>query len=310
MIIKFNQVNDNLNHNLYFLYGSDLLAQGVFKKIIHSYSKSVIETFYLDSNFNWDGFQKRFLPSIDDECRLIKWYWLEEPKSSLERILCNFLSSFSKKHSLVIFYEKKDKKYRSKKWWSAIDNNGIIIDLWPLRNTNEVWGWIKETSTIPFSKYDLQIITDYLGNDLFSISQILKQLPLVSEHFNLELVIKQFLGYRKYDLHDLLNAIWENKPQQVIAIYQNLCSVNNLSLVLWGLANDFRLIWNIKNKLISINSSKIQFFRQKALQTGCNRVNLSKIKKWWTDLLDFEQEFKKGNDLNLLPLLLEITTDG
>ncbi len=308
MIIKEKQINQYLNHSLYFLYGNDLLAQTVFHTVVPPLPNSNITTFYLDADFEWYQLQKQFLPSIDDQMmhQIIKWYWLEVPNPQIVKALSDLVKHLDQNHRLIIFYEKKDKKHRTQKWWKTLDSNGMIVDLWPPKNTPEIWRWIQANTTVRLSNSELKIITDYLGNDLLTIKQVLNQLPLLPSPLTLKNVIQSFLGYRTYDLYDLLNAIWEKDPKQVTVIYQTLNNVTHFPLILWGLANDLRLIWELKNQTLTLENAKIPFYRQKALQMGCNRVTLTQIKTWWQNLLNFEQAFKTGEKKDLLPLLLKM----
>jgi DNA polymerase-3 subunit delta len=214
---------------------------------LHGYNERRL--FYADSKFDWNSVlieashislfsEKKFL-----EIRIISG----KPGDKGSKTLQEYLSKINTETLTLIITPKLDSSSTRGKWFTAIENQGISIQIWPV-STPQLPQWLNRRlnqSGIKANQEAIRVLADRVEGNLLSAIQEIEKLKLLAPERELtgQAMSDIVVDSSRFNVFVLLGKIMESEAKKACHILQGLRSEGtDATIILWAITRDLRIL--------------------------------------------------------------------
>lgn len=300
MRLKAEQLNAALKKGLapiYFITGDEPLQVGEAAEAVRIAAKKAgydaREVFMVEAGFNWselalqsDSF------SIFSDKKIIELR-IPSGKTGTEgsKALMAYCQRLPEDTLLLITAGKLAKASLKTKWFQALDQAGVVIQVWPL-DGQDLIQWLQRRMQTRGLQADLEgikiIASQIEGNLLAAAQEIEKLYVLYGEgRLNSQQILEVLTDSSRFDVFKLTDSILAAKPKRIIKILQGLKDEGVAApIVLWALTREVRTLLNIKyalgqgqNKAQVFKSNQIWDKRKNLVDRALTRLKQSELEQ-------------------------------
>ena len=229
----------------------DLLRQALVQQ-----GFSERETLHVDGSFKWEYLLEcanalsLFAEQKIIELRLGKAK-LGKPASD---ILRQYLDNPAPDNVLLIIADKLDGSAQKSAWFKAVDQSGIIVQIWPVE-LQQLPGWISQRARqigLTLDNDAVQLLSERVEGNLLAAKQELDKLNLLyaGQTLNAEMVIDSVSDSSRYDIYGLVDAAIQQQAARCTKILTVLRQEGtDATVVLWAISREIRSLLSIQQGL-------------------------------------------------------------
>ena len=151
---------------------------------------------------------------------------------------------------LLIVSGKIDRQSQRAKWYTALDNMGVIITVWPIQS-RELPSWIQrrlQAVGLQADKSAAQLLADRTEGNLLAAAQEIEKLKLLAPDgtVTVETILEGVLDNARYSAFSLADAALSGDSRNAIRTLRGLrAEATQPPAVLWALARDMNLLADV-----------------------------------------------------------------
>lgn len=249
-------------------------------------------TYQADRTFNWQTLaDEAGAMSLFGEKKIIEITLPSgKPGDPGAKAIEQFCQTVSDEYVLILICGKIDSNTLKRKWVSAIDKAGAIIQIWPIE-LPQFPGWLKQrlqNAGFTADNDALSLLCDKTEGNLLAAQQEIEKLRLTQSdsHLTAENISNTVGDSARYSIFDLTDACLAQDLPHALKICQGLKDEGtDKTLIIWSLSREIRLLYAVAAGLHQ-NTPPAQIFKQqrlflqkkqKQLLSAAPRFNLSKL---------------------------------
>ena len=157
-----------------------------------------------------------------------------------------YCERISSDNILLLIMPKLDKRSQSLKWFKALEQVGVVIQVWPVTE-NYLAQWIvrrMKTRGLSASKEAVVLLAEKTEGNLLALAQEIEKLSLSGAGtIDREAILAAAGEDAKYDVYKLVDAAIAGKYQRVAKILMALKASGEVpSLILWAFTREIRAL--------------------------------------------------------------------
>lgn len=207
------------------------------------------QVFHVDNKFDWQalieeaGSLSLFAAKKIIELKLPNG----KPGTDGSKKLVEFIESAPDDTILIIESGKIDKKSFNTKWAKAIEQSGVIIQVWPIK-PEEMLGFMRQRAQklkLNIEHDALQLLSSRLEGNPLAAKQELDKLKLLhgKNPISVGMIFHEVKDSARYSAYDLANAILQSRTHDAINILHHLKAEGAAPLnIIWPITRDTRVI--------------------------------------------------------------------
>ena len=258
MNIKAEQLSAHLKSkslsSIYIISGDELLLVQEAADAVRAAAKlnGHIERklFHADSKFDWND----ILTEVDSRSLFSNKKFLEiriitgKPGDEGSKALQAYLKKVDPETFTLIVTPKLDKASTRSKWFTALEAQGIFIQIWPI-GAHQLPQWLNQRlnqSDIKVSGEALSILAENIEGNLLAAIQEIEKLKLLApkEEMTGEAMSVMVTDSAKFNVFSLVDRIMEGEAQKACRILHGLRSDGTeAAFVLWAITRHLRIIF-------------------------------------------------------------------
>ncbi len=315
MKLKPEQLGGQLGRSLapvYLISGDEILlvqeACDQVRAAARQQGFSERELHHADNNLDWRRLYEDVQSgSLFAERKIIELHF---PTGKFPDSALKFISDFCERPSednlLLIRSSRLDKKALSSKWAKAVDELGVIVQIWPVEAA-QLPRWIEQRLQQKGMTIDpdaLQLLTERVEGNLLAAQQEIEKLHILSDqtHLTLEEVNRCVVDSSRYSLFDLVDECLKGNAAHALKMLEGLQGEGvEPTLVIWALAREMRHLDGLRKKLEAgqpldrlLNVPSIPKKRIPALSNALRRHHLPSLMELADSLREADQAIKGG----------------
>lgn len=260
MRLKPSQLNNHLNRQglaaIYLLTGDEPLqmmetadALRIFARR-QGFTERVILT--VETGFSWENLEEQADSfSLFANKRLLEIrLGNKSPGKDGAKVLIAYANNLPSDTVLLITADKFDASKQKTKWFKALDERGVVIQIWPL-NVSDLHGWIAQR----LSKFDLQaapevinLIAERSEGHLLACAQEIEKLRLLYGAGRIEAaqVLEVVADSARFEVFNWVDTVLAGNVQRIVRQLQGLRGEGvETVLVAWALNREIRNLCHI-----------------------------------------------------------------
>lgn len=225
----------------------DLLRQHLFKTGFIER-----ETLYTDGSFKWEYLLEcANALSLFAEQKIIELRLSNKPNKQASEILREYLKNPPPDNVLLIIADKLDAAAKKSAWFKAIDQQGIIVEIWPVE-LQQLPGWINNRARLiglTLEQDAVQILCERIEGNLLAAKQELDKLNLLhpGQTLTADMVIDSVSDSSRYDIYGLVDAAIQQQVPRSNKIIEVLKQEGTeASVALWAISREIRSLLAIQ----------------------------------------------------------------
>ncbi len=265
MWIKAEQLQGALAKQLapiYLISGDEPLQLGEAADAVRLAAKNAgydnRELLTVDAYFSWRDFSLAAESlSIFSEKKIIDLRLPSgKPGAEGSKALVHYCARIPEDTLLLISTGKLDKSAKKSKWVTALEKQGVAVQVWPLEGKALVQ-WIQQrlqVKGLKVKKVAINIIASRVEGNLLAAAQEIEKLYVLYGQGNLseQQVQDAVADGARYDVFDLVDAALSGRIDRVSKILSGLQHEGVAApVVLWALARELRSLIHIQRQLAS-----------------------------------------------------------
>ncbi|MDM8566102.1 DNA polymerase III subunit delta [Candidatus Halobeggiatoa sp. HSG11] len=255
MKIKLNQLKNNISKQglaaIYLLTGDEPLQMKECADILRTAARQqgFVERVVLtvETGFTWN--------SLDNEANSLSLFankrLLEirlgnkSPGNEGTKILKAYTDNLPADTILIIIADKLDASKQKTKWFTCLDKNGIIIQIWPIEGS-QLPSWISQRMNhygLQASAEVINMIAERSEGHLLACSQEIEKLHLLygSGHITAEQILDAIVDNARFEVFSWIDTVLQGNTQRSIRQLQSMRSGGvEPILVAWALDREIR----------------------------------------------------------------------
>ena len=265
------------------------------------------EVFDIDSRFKWDNVLNSLSSmSLFADRKLLELRFSsskigDEGSKGVQAIMDNL----NPDTLILVSMPKIDKTTQKSKWFKAIDNIGISVQVWPVERNN-LPRWIQgrlQERGLNASPDALQCLTDNVEGNLLAAQQEIEKLELLvgdKRTIDLETMTKLVSNSSRYTIFNLTDRCLAGDTDTALRTFNGLrAEGTEAPVMLWSLTRELRVLHRIQSAIAqgtspfnAMQSERIFQNRQNLIQNALNRLPLRKIEKMLVKARLIDQSIK------------------
>jgi len=293
---------------LYLLSGDEILlvqeAQDLICKQAKANGFDEKNTHDAGSNFSWDNFQASLCNRSLFASKTLHILRMPEMKLTQEgkNCLANYAKNPSKNNLLLIITGKIDKATQNTKWFKAIEQGAVFIQVWPitLKDLPNFIAKRLQAFNLQAEPYALRFLAENTDGNLLATAQEIEKLALIYQNktLTLEEILNACADSSRYDLFALTDSALKGDKQHTVKILENLKNADGQPvLILWALSREIRTLLSIKHKTAHGESLQ-QTFKTHAIWPQRQPLFQSALKRHPETTL--QKLLKRASDIDLM----------
>lgn len=293
MKIYANQLTANLNKGFtpcFMLFGDEPFQIDDARKKIKAYAKAqgVEEVIRLtqDDQFQWQDLLQHFQTmSLFAEKKLIE---LELTSNKVGKdgseILKQVSTELGEETMLVLFGPKLESAQTKSAWFKALDKVGLYVPVYDIDGVH-LSKWLQSQlseKNLRMSPDASQYLLQYTSGNLLATAQELDKLQMAFGNdavFELSHIQSFVADQSKYNVFQLMDAVWQQKAQQAVTIISRLKAEEfEPNILFWSFQKDLLLIHELQLARQQNSDTKTIFGRYRVWQNKQKQfVNLANM---------------------------------
>jgi DNA polymerase-3 subunit delta len=174
-----------------------------------------------------------------------------KPGTEGSKALQAYLANLSPDNILLIVAGKIDKQSTNSKWFKALDQAGVVVQIWPV-DARELPRWLQQRLRqygLEIDSDALHMLCDRVEGNLLAASQEVEKLRLLSKggKISAEQISGSVADNARYNLFSLLDHALLGETAQALKMMHGLqAEGTDATVILWGLAREIRLLYQCR----------------------------------------------------------------
>lgn len=287
--------------------------QGYSERQIHS----------IERGFSWDALiaDSQAL-SLFAERKLVELRFSNKPDAAAAEVLIVFAQRPPEDTLLLITLPKLDGAAQKSKWFTALDNHGVQITLYPV-DASALPGWLGSRAQalgLRIPDEALQLLADRTEGNLLAAAQALEKLRLLSDgsDISFETVASLVSDSTRYSVFDLADAVLLGDASRAARLLLGLESEGQAeSVVLWALQKDLRALTLAAEQMSqsgqqglssqALNQLGFWAKRQGPAQQALRRLSLVRLQRLTSGVIEVDKAIKGQSAERAWDALLRLT---
>lgn len=260
-MIRAEQLNRHLNplQPLYLISSDEPLLKQEACDLIRQKAKqqdyNEREVFSVNKQFDWQAFTNSCDNlSLFAEKKLIELRFEQKPNAAAQKALVAYSENQNDQTTVLISLPKIDASTKNTKWFKALDQAGICVQLWPI-DKQQFPQWLRQRlqeKGLQVEPDALALLCDRVEGNLLAARQEVEKLSLLFPA-NSQLSSEQILtatgeSYR-YDVFGLVDLCLASKVEQINKVLNSLRQEGvDPILVLWALNREIHTLLQLVEK--------------------------------------------------------------
>lgn len=297
---------------------TDLIRQAATK---NGYSERQVHA--IERGFSWDALiaDSQAL-SLFAERKLVELRFSGKPDAAAADVLIHFAQRPPEDTLLLITLPKLDAAAQKSKWFTALDNHGVQITVYPV-DASALPGWLSQRAQslgLRLPTEALQLLADRTEGNLLAAAQALEKLRLLSDgnDISFDTVASLVSDSTRYSVFDLADAVLMGDASRAARLLLGLESEGQAeSVVLWALQKDLRALTlaaeqmsqSGQQALSSQALNQLGFWakRQGPAQQALRRLSLIRLQRLTSGVIDVDKAIKGQSPERAWDALLRLT---
>ncbi|WP_068860464.1 DNA polymerase III subunit delta [Perlucidibaca aquatica] len=297
---------------------TDLIRQAATK---NGYSERQVHA--IERGFSWDALiaDSQAL-SLFAERKLVELRFSGKPDAAAADVLIDFAQRPPEDTLLLITLPKLDAAAQKSKWFTALDNHGVQITVYPV-DASALPGWLSQRAQslgLRLPTEALQLLADRTEGNLLAAAQALEKLRLLSDgnDISFDTVASLVSDSTRYSVFDLADAVLMGDASRAARLLLGLESEGQAeSVVLWALQKDLRALTlaaeqmsqSGQQALSSQALNQLGFWakRQGPAQQALRRLSLIRLQRLTSGVIDVDKAIKGQSPERAWDALLRLT---
>jgi len=228
----------------------------LLRKHLNSIGFSERETLHVEGGFKWEYLLEcANALSLFAEQKIIELrLGSQKLNKNASDILQEYLKRPAADNVLLIIADKLDAGAKKSAWFKAIDQQGIIVEIWPV-DLQQLPGWINNRARhigLALENDAVQLLCERIEGNLLAAKQELDKLNLLyaGQNVTVDMVMDSVSDSSRYDIYGLTEAaILQQIPRcnKIIEVLRQ--EGTEASVALWAIAREIRSLITIQNGL-------------------------------------------------------------
>ncbi len=291
---------------VFFLSGEEPLqmmeAADAIRMAANKFGYTEREILQVETGFNWDSLTMSSCAlSLFSEKKILDLRLSNsKPGKAGSNALREYVAKLPTDKILLIQTDKLDARTKNTAWVKALDNAGVMIQVWKL-SPAQTLGWIAKRlrqNNFQPNQDAVRFLTERVEGNLLAAAQEINKLRLLygEGSLSLEQVQESVSDSSRFNIFDLSNAVMMGNAHRVQHILYSLQQEGvAVQLVLWTLSDISRQLYDACFQLDQgVNQtrvmSKIPRPRQQSFQVALQRLRQSTN---WQDILSRNAEIDR-----------------
>lgn len=200
---------------------------------------------------------------------------------------------------LILRCGKLDSATQKTKWFTALDANGVILQIWPITRS-QLPTWLRrrlERAQLNLDAHSIELLADFVEGNLLAAKQVIAKLNLTygTGTISREQLEAILLDSAQFDSFALVDSCLRFEVERALNIFSHLTADDTAPvLILWALVKDIRIL------------AQLAFAKEQKQNLGDLWLKLGVWKQRQTLLQQHLQHYTYANYLRLLSLGSEI----
>lgn len=327
MRLKAEQLDAALNKKLapvYLIAGDEPLQLGEAADAIRRAAKKAgfenREVLTVDAHFEWASLSESAdsLSIFADKKIIDLRLPSGKPGAEGSKALTDYCSRMPEDTLLLITSGKLDSNSLKAKWVQALDNAGIIVQVWPLTGQDLI-NWLQKRMTgkgLICDREGLRILAGRVEGNLLAAAQEIEKLyvlygPVKLSRSDIESAVADS---SRYDVFSLCDVMLAGKTGRILKILLNLKSEGiPAPVVLWAIAREIRLLSSIKtaqqqgfSKDQALKNAHVWENRKALLINAEQRLGLAQLDKAMLMSAEIDRLIKGASKGDAWDMLLQV----
>ncbi|MCK9608595.1 MAG: DNA polymerase III subunit delta [Methylomonas sp.] len=190
---------------------------------------------------------------------------------------------------LMITTGKLDTASQKTQWFQAIDNVGVIVQVWPLQGP-DLLNWLQrraERRGMRLEQDAVKILAGRIEGNLLAAAQEIEKLFILHGKavINKTMIAEAVADSSRFDVFKLTEALLAGKHNRAVKILNGLKAEGIAApVVLWALSREARVLFNVKSELIqgrhqdaAFKSHQVWDKRKSLMQDALRRFSVEQI---------------------------------
>jgi DNA polymerase-3 subunit delta len=261
------------------------------------------EVLQVDTTFNWNRLSEASRElSLFSEKKILDLRLVNaKPGLAGGKALREYVSNIPRDKILLIQTGKLDSSSKNAVWVKALDNAGVMIQVWKLSLTKTI-GWVanrmKQRNLQP-TQNAVRFLTERIEGNLLAAAQEIDKLHLLygQGDINLQQVQASVSDSSRFSIFDLSDAVLLGDVKRILHVIKTLEQEDAaIPLVLWTLSNTSRQLYDACYQLKQGESEAVILRKIPYPQQKHFRVALYRLK----DKADWQVIFQKNAEVDRL----------
>lgn len=214
------------------------------------------ETLYTDTGFKWEYLLEcANALSLFAEQKIIELrLGGSKPNKQASEILRQYLERPAEDNVLLIIANKLDANAKKSAWFKAIDQQGIIVEVWPVE-LQQLPGWINQRAHqigLNLENDAVQLLCERIEGNLLAAKQELDKLNLLyaGQSISADMVMDSVSDSSRYDIYGLTEAAIQQQVSRCNKIIEVLRQEGTEATVaLWAISREIRSLIAVQEGL-------------------------------------------------------------
>lgn len=190
---------------------------------------------------------------------------------------------------LLVTAGKLDAASQKTQWFQAIDNVGVIVQVWPLQGP-ELVHWLQrraERKGMRFEVDAVKILAGRIEGNLLAAAQEIEKLFILHGKtvISKTMIEEAVADSSRFDVFKLTDALLAGKHNRAVKILNGLKAEGVAApVVLWALSREARVLFNVKSELQQgrqpdavFKSNQVWDKRKSLMQDALRRLSIGQI---------------------------------
>ncbi|MDO6565048.1 DNA polymerase III subunit delta [Amphritea sp. 1_MG-2023] len=313
MKIKPEQLASKLSQQpapVYLITGDETLlieeSCDLLRQHLHVIGFSERETLHVETGFKWEYLLEcANALSLFAEQKIIELRLGNQKlnKQSSE-ILREYLQRPAADNVLLIIANKLDAAAKKSAWFKAIDQQGLIVEIWPV-DLPQLPGWINQRARLiglTLENQATQLLCERIEGNLLAAKQELDKLNLLyaGQTVTADMVMDSVSDSSRYDIYGLTEAaILQQVPRCTKIIEVLRQEGTEASVALWAIARDIRSLLSLQEGLQKgtpfdtlCQRERIWGNRKNQMRNAAQRLPAAKLRHLLSDCSEADAQIK------------------
>ncbi len=300
MRIKLEQLAGALKNNLaafYFITGDEPLQLGeaadAIRLAVKKQGYTTREVLTVETGFEWNelGIEADSFSIFADKKLIDLRMPSGKPGAEGSKALIKYCQRVPEDTILIITSAKLEKSSLNTKWFQAIDQAGVVIQVWPLDGADLIQ-WLQrrvQKRGLQIEHDGIKALAARVEGNLLAASQEIEKLYVLhgDSPISKQMIENAVADNARFDVFKLTDCVLSGRVTRAVKILNGLKSEDVAApVVVWALAREARLLIQIQtdlkqgqNKQLVFKKHRLWDKRQQLISSALSRMKINKLQQ-------------------------------